>query len=133
MNVTINNEQRLFVINSGSGFSCYGFDNCFDEASQLAEKLGQPAPLESQKGAIEQYLQHQELISKAHNVTLGTWFNRHTPPAVQRILEDARNTGWNQASMPVPCYGDTPLIAAMRSYVTSVAGEEFEVPDEIVN
>jgi hypothetical protein len=30
------------------------------------------------------------------------------------------------------CYGPTPLIAAMRCYVTSKLGEEVEVPDELV-
>lgn len=29
------------------------------------------------------------------------------------------------------CYGPTPLIAAMRCYVTSKLGDEVEIPDEL--
>jgi len=39
MNATINHEQHLFVIPSGGGCSCLGFDKSFDEASQLADRL----------------------------------------------------------------------------------------------
>ena len=31
------------------------------------------------------------------------------------------------------CWGTTPLIAAMRCYVTSKLGEEVEVPDELLD
>lgn len=30
------------------------------------------------------------------------------------------------------CYGPTPLIAAMRCYVSSVLGDQVEVPDELI-
>jgi hypothetical protein len=32
---------------------------------------------------------------------------------------------------PIACYGPTPLIAAMRCYVTSKLGEFVEIPDEL--
>jgi hypothetical protein len=40
-----------------------------------------------------------------------------------------------EPSPGVPCaeeYGPTPLIAAMRCYVTSKLGEEVEIPDELL-
>lgn len=103
MNVTINHKQRLFVIQTGGGYTCLGFDYCFDESSQLAERLGEPLPGEEQRGTLEQYLQHQELISKARKVDLGTWFHRDTPKAVRDILESAHKSGTRLRLF----YGDT--------------------------
>ena len=41
--VTCNDTQRYFVIPSGDkGWSCLGYDNCFREATALADKLGRP-------------------------------------------------------------------------------------------
>ncbi len=45
------------------------------------------------------------------------------------------NKRWNciQYNLPTPvsCDGPTPLIAAMRCYVTSKLGREVEIPDEL--
>lgn len=32
----------------------------------------------------------------------------------------------------IPCYGPTPLIAAMRCYVASKLGDEVEIPDDLI-
>jgi len=44
-NVTINNEQRLFVIKQSHGYSCLGFDVCFDITKRLAIELNKPVPV----------------------------------------------------------------------------------------
>lgn len=103
MNVTLNHEQRLFVIPTGDGYSCLGFNRCFDETSQLAERLGEPPPREDQRGKIEQYLKYQDLLSKAREIALGTWFHRNTPKAISDILESARKSGSRLRLF----YGDT--------------------------
>jgi hypothetical protein len=33
----------------------------------------------------------------------------------------------------LPMYGDTPLVAAMRCFVTSKLGDEVDVPDELMH
>ena len=43
-NVTVNLDQRLFVIPSGGGFTCLGFDVCHKWSAGLAAELGEPAP-----------------------------------------------------------------------------------------
>jgi hypothetical protein len=40
--VTLNREQRLYVIADGGGFSCLGFDNARGHADQIARRLRQP-------------------------------------------------------------------------------------------
>jgi hypothetical protein len=40
--VTLNREQRLYVIADGGGFSCLGFDNARGHADQIAQRLRQP-------------------------------------------------------------------------------------------
>jgi hypothetical protein len=103
MNISINHEQRLFVIRKVEGYTCLGFDQCFDETYQLAERLGYPLPREEQKGSLEQYLQLQELLKKASKANLGTWFHRNTPQRVRDILESARQDGRRLRLF----YGDT--------------------------
>lgn len=39
--VTLNLEQKLYVISERSGHSCFGFDNARDHANQIAQQLDQ--------------------------------------------------------------------------------------------
>ena len=39
--VTLNLEQKLYVITERSGHSCFGFDNARDHANQIAQQLDQ--------------------------------------------------------------------------------------------
>ena len=41
-NVTLNLEQKLYVIAFDTGYSCFGFDNARDHTNQIAQRLGQP-------------------------------------------------------------------------------------------
>lgn len=94
MNVTINNEQKIFVIKAAGGYSCFGFDNCFREAKALAERLGvknlEPSP--EKIGQLEQYEDYLQLLSLLRDSgrDLGTWFDPRTAEPVRRILENAR-------------------------------------------
>lgn len=93
MNVTVNNEQRLFVIPCGDGFSCYGFDNCYYESLQISLKLKCPdlAPKEQEKGQIAQYENYLKLLNEARKHPMrDTWFSFHTPLEVRDQLESVR-------------------------------------------
>lgn len=98
--ITLNNEQKLYVIPSGSGFSCFGFDNAFLEANalsdviakirpDLAEKALEQKPDPADWGTISVYNAHQNLISivSSEKIDLGTWFHPETHPEVKRQLE----------------------------------------------
>ena len=40
--ISLNQEQRVYVIASGSGMSCFGFDNAHDHTNQIAGMLQRP-------------------------------------------------------------------------------------------
>lgn len=89
MNVTINSEQKLFIIPAGEGVTTLGFEYCDGETRQLAEVLRDSRPIPD-AGTVEQFLRRQELIGGIGKKDIGTWFHPGTEPAVKRILEYAR-------------------------------------------
>lgn len=50
---------------------------------------------------------------------------------IEIFIEDERWQAYSIRSAPHNFDGDTPLIAAMRCYVSSQLGEEVDVPDEL--
>lgn len=87
--VTINNEQSLFVIPCGGGYSCRGFDNLFNELKAIASKLGLAAPSKTEKGTIKQYEQYQHALTvlREKGGFKSTWYNPETKSEVKRVLE----------------------------------------------
>ena len=70
--VTINEEQRLFVIPCGDGYSCLGFDVCERRTVALARELaalGESIPQPEPVGTLARYQQYEALIdvALAHN------------------------------------------------------------------
>lgn len=93
MKVTINPSQELFVIEHTGGCSCLGFNNCFDDAAQMAGLLGTTKPDPKQKKTLDQYAEYQGLIrrySARSDLNEQTWFDPGTPPSVVAHLEYAR-------------------------------------------
>ena len=93
MKISINPSQELFVIEHVGGYSCLGFNNCFENAAQMAGLLGSTKPDPRQKGSLEQYAQYQDLIkrySDRPDLNEQTWFDPGTPPSVVAHLEYAR-------------------------------------------
>ena len=56
MDVTINDEEQLFVIRTAWGYSCRGFDNLLRELKQLLSRLGieDPRADDCKRGTLEQ-------------------------------------------------------------------------------
>jgi hypothetical protein len=92
--VTINAADRLFVIPAGdSGWSCWGFDTCFWEATQLAQLLQEPLPASAEIGTLKQYQyarRLQGLFARRPDLNQHTWFDARTPIAVRQALEYCR-------------------------------------------
>lgn len=87
--VTINKEQALYVIPSGDGYSCRGFDSLFLELGQLAAKLGLAAPKADEKGTLGQYSEYRaamEVAAKRGGIK-ETWYHAGTPKAVREVLD----------------------------------------------
>lgn len=107
MNITLNHEQKLFVIASGNSVSCLGFDVVYQQARELCRRLkakAQPTrfskgmavlvdlvmPREDQIGTIEQYEQHRALMAGYSKIDdHATWYDARTAAGVQKALETA--------------------------------------------
>lgn len=90
--VSLNVEQRLYVIPCGEGFTCFGFDNCMRESKALAQKMGYPEPAPELAGTLELYTQYLGLVDifRHHKSNRDTWFAPDTDPKVEKILEARR-------------------------------------------
>ena len=74
--VTINQEQELYVIPEGKGYTCLGFDVCLKRTEALFHELfsSHIAKKTPARGSIEAYNYYQELIEFAHEVNQKTGY-----------------------------------------------------------
>lgn len=94
--VTINTEQKLYVIASGDGYSCFGFDNARDHANQIAQRLNR-ADLSftlSDYAALAGYRKYEAAVSawSQSALTKQTYFDPGTDPEAATVLESRRRT-----------------------------------------
>jgi len=59
--VTINKEQRLFVIPCGNGYTCLGFEVLNDRLQKLAKEVGY-IPVSKRKGTMKMYNEYNRLL-----------------------------------------------------------------------
>jgi hypothetical protein len=97
MNVTLNAEQRLYVIPSGDGYSCLGFDNARDHADLIASRLKRPdlAFGNGDYGQLVGYIKYEAAINAWGDspLTQQTYFDPGTDPKAARVLEACRKDG----------------------------------------
>jgi hypothetical protein len=89
--ITLNNEQQLYVIPSSTGYSCFGFKNCFDQTTALAALLAKAAPTKEEFGTLELYQRNLELVKQyaaTPAINQKTWFEPGTAEAVRSNLDD---------------------------------------------
>jgi len=60
--ITLNDSDRLFVIGASAGFTCLGYDVCYERSVAMAKWLGESLPNESEKGTIESYERFRALV-----------------------------------------------------------------------
>ena len=75
--VTINRKQRLYVIPAGKGYSCLGFDVCFNRSSRLAVELGLPVTT-ARKGTLAVYAAYRALADEVKHRHDATGFRSTT-------------------------------------------------------
>lgn len=111
--ITVNHEQKLYVIANGSGYSCFGFDNAALHTMQMLAQIVHmergpfssfPAPSsfehplawkDSDYGQLSGYEKYQQVLNlwcKTPSVNKHTYFDPGTDPSVSSILESARKT-----------------------------------------
>lgn len=70
--ITLNNEQRLYVIKCDAGFTCLGFDVCENLSRALAEWILDNSdgsiPAEQPAGTLAAYSRYRELCSIAEEL-----------------------------------------------------------------
>jgi hypothetical protein len=91
MAVTINLEQRLFVIPCGPGYTCFGFDNCYRDSVVMAQMMSVEPPDALSIGTMVCYNAYKALCVKfgKHPASKDTWFTPGTPAKVRSILKAA--------------------------------------------
>jgi len=62
---SINREQRLYVMPSGNGYSCYGFDVLHRKLNALAAEMGVPV-VSKRKGTKKQFFEYSKLLDAAY-------------------------------------------------------------------
>ena len=95
--VTLNPKQKLYVIATDYGCSCFGFDNARDHANQIAEHLNRTDLVftSSDYAALAGYRKYEEAVSawSRSSLTRQTYFDPGTDPQAAAVLESRRQTG----------------------------------------
>ena len=95
-NVTLNLEQKLYVIAVDTGYSCVGFDNARDHTNQIAERLGQPelAFAPGDHGTLDGYRKHGQAVQAwaRSDLSRRTYFDPGTAPELAGVLEGCRKS-----------------------------------------
>lgn len=64
-NVTVNKKQKLYVLKSGNGYSCLGFEVVIKRRNALANELGRPDLAMANKATLKAYKEYLALIELA--------------------------------------------------------------------
>lgn len=102
--VTINKEQGLFVISSGSGYSCLGFEVCQRWHAALALELGADpwkGILKNKKHLMRLYKAYQKLIKQAGAKNKATGWRSKSQLTPQLIGLEGRRV------KVTDCFGET--------------------------
>ena len=95
--VTLNIEQKLYVIATDYGYSCFGFDNARDHANQIAQRLNRADLFftPNDYAALAGYKKYEDAVSawSRSALTRQTYFDPGTDPKAAAVLESRRRTG----------------------------------------
>lgn len=86
-------DERLFVLKSGDGFSCLGFDVVRDRTRQFADLLEQhllePIPYGTVE-ALKLYNELERSLASSHIAKTRTIYDANTPDGLVNVLENVR-------------------------------------------
>ncbi|MBI5720667.1 MAG: hypothetical protein KIT17_09370 [Rubrivivax sp.] len=95
--ISLNPEQRVYVISCDEGSSCFGFDNARDHTNQIAELLHRPdlAFGPEDHGFLAGYEKYGIAVHAWSRSPLAsrTYFDPGTDPKVAAVLERCRRNG----------------------------------------
>lgn len=103
MDITLNEEQRLFVFKYDDHVSCKGYDVVYKSILELQRRIKKlqllpdgvelVPPTEPEIGTLKQYEQYCDMLRIVGKRKTGTWFSYDTPTKVRNILEQYRVDG----------------------------------------
>ena len=92
--ITLNPEREHYVISSGAGVTCFGFDNARDHARQIAARLGRPelALADGEHCRLAGYQKYLAALRAWGDSLQGrqTYFDPGTDARLARVLESCR-------------------------------------------
>ena len=95
--VTLNPEQKLYVIPCDGGYSCFGFDNARDHVNQIAQRIGRPelAFTPEDYATLGGYSRYQQAVRAWGESPMSrqTYFDPGTASGVAHALEAGRKSG----------------------------------------
>lgn len=105
MEISVNNDQGLFVLNFDGGCTTMGFDKVFKTLAKIVQHLGLSMPVrEEEKGTLSQYALYREAIDAYTAAHLNeTWHHPDALPAVCKVIDRCLNNGTRVRLF----YGDT--------------------------
>lgn len=102
--VTLNNEQGLYVVHHGSGYTCLGFDVCVTRSRELSQWLSRHGvgelPSEPSRGTIAAYRRYALLCDTAAEICR----RKNIRCDIELVPELTGKEG--QCVEVVDCYGD---------------------------
>lgn len=97
MNIRVNADRELYIIDTGRGVTCMGFDHLLRELRLIGARLKGfdwvSGALESvSRGSMEAYQLYERVTGDiaCAGIKTDTWFPEGTPTKVARVLEAAR-------------------------------------------
>lgn len=105
MEISINQDQGLFIQSYNDGFTTLGFDNVFNTLKKIVQRLGLPIPvLEEEKGTIKQYNLYMDAIKSYAAAGINeTWHDPRALPEVCKVIDRCIKNGTRVRLF----YGDT--------------------------
>lgn len=105
MEISVNQNQSLFVLHFAGGCTTIGFDNVFKTLAKIVQRLGLSIPVrEEEKGTIAQYTLYREAIDAYAVARLNeTCHHPDALPAVCKVIDRCITNGTRVRLF----YGDT--------------------------
>ena len=105
MEISVNQDQGLFIKSFDGGCTTLGFDNVFKTLAKIVHRLGLSLPVrEEEKGTLAQYDLYQEAIKTYADARLNeTWHHPDALPEVSKIIDRCIKNGTRVRLF----YGDT--------------------------
>lgn len=94
MEITVDNNLGHFVLANNHGVTCFGFDVCHSNLTQLLQNMDKGAPT-TEPGTLQDYDAYRAAIAEYadHPASKNTWFEPGTDARVKDILEAYRSAG----------------------------------------